>query len=102
MPDYGYFHQEMQESSVTLSLLWVEYCGQCRAEVQIPYQSTQCNKYYSDYAKEARATMHLNHKPGDTMQYNWVVILRQSLKRKPDWVNVHIFGVSLSKMQQQE
>lgn len=28
MPDYEWVHREMQKSSVTLSLLWVEYCEQ--------------------------------------------------------------------------
>ena len=30
MPDYEWVHKEMQKSGVTLSLLWVEYCEQCR------------------------------------------------------------------------
>ena len=30
MPDYEWVHREMQKSGVTLSLLWVEYCEQCR------------------------------------------------------------------------
>ena len=36
MPDYEYVHREMQKSGVTLSLLWVEYCEQCRANGDIP------------------------------------------------------------------
>ena len=71
MPDYEYVHREMQKSGVTLSLLWVEYCEQCRANGDIPYQSTQFNKYYSDFVQKTRATMHLDHKPGDTMQVDW-------------------------------
>lgn len=47
MPDYEYIHQEMQKSGVTLSLLWVEYCEQCRLSGELPYQSTQFNKYYA-------------------------------------------------------
>ena len=49
MPDYEQIHKEMQKSGVTLSLLWVEYCEQCRAAGELPYQSTQFNKYYADY-----------------------------------------------------
>ena len=71
MPDYEYVHREMQKSSVTLSLLWVEYCEQCRANGDIPYQSTQFNKYYSDFVHKTKATMHLEHKIGDTMQVDW-------------------------------
>ena len=68
MPDYAYIHKELQRSCVTLNLLWLEYCDQCRAAVEILYQSTQFNKYYGEYLAKANATMHLNHKPGEIMQ----------------------------------
>ena len=71
MPDYEYVHREMQKIGVTLSLLWVEYCEQCRANGDIPYQSTQFNKYYADFVQKSKATMHLEHKIGDTMQVDW-------------------------------
>ena len=71
MPDYEKVHREMQKSGVTLSLLWVEYCEECRANGEIPYQSTQFNKYYSEYVHKTKATMHLDHKPGETMQVDW-------------------------------
>lgn len=71
MPDYEYVHQEMQKSGVTLSLLWVEYCEQCRANGELPYQSTQFNKYYADFVHKTKATMRLEHKPGETMQVDW-------------------------------
>ena len=31
MPDYAHVHKELQRSGVTLNLLWLEYCDQCRA-----------------------------------------------------------------------
>ena len=71
MPDYEQIHKEMQKSGVTLSLLWVEYCEQCRVAGELPYQSTQFNKYYADYVHKTKASMHLNHKPGETMQVDW-------------------------------
>lgn len=71
MPDYEWVHREMQKSGVTLSLLWVEYCEQCCANGELPYQSTQFNKYYAEYVHKTRATMHLEHKPGETMQVDW-------------------------------
>ena len=71
MPDYASVHKELQRSGVTLNLLWLEYCGQCRAAGEIPYQSTQFNKYYADYLAKVNATMHLNHKPGEVMQVDW-------------------------------
>ena len=71
MPDYASVHKELQRSGVTLNLLWLEYCDQCRAVGEIPYQSTQFNKYYADYLTKVNATMHLNHKPGEVMQVDW-------------------------------
>ena len=71
MPDYEWVHREMQKSGVTLSLLWVEYCEQCRQAGELPYKSTQLNKYYADYVHKTKATMHLAHKPGETMQVDW-------------------------------
>ena len=71
MPNYEKVHKEMQKSGVTLSLLWVEYCEECRANGEQPYQSTQFNKYYADYVHKTKATMHLEHKPGETMQVDW-------------------------------
>ena len=71
MPDYEKVHREMQKSGVTLSLLWVEYCEDCRANGELPYQSTQFNKYYAEYVHKTKATMHLEHKPGETMQVDW-------------------------------
>ena len=72
MPDYEYVYQKMQKSGVTLSHLWAECCEQCRANREIPYQSTQFNKYYSDFVHKTKATMHLEHKIGNTMQRDWV------------------------------
>ena len=71
MPDYEWVHREMQKSGVTLSLLWVEYCEQCHQNGELPYKSTQFNKYYADYVHKTKATMHLEHKPGETMQVDW-------------------------------
>ena len=56
MPDYEWVHKEMQKSGVTLSLLWVEYCERCRQNGELPYKSTQFNKYYADY-------LHLRRQP---------------------------------------
>ena len=55
MPDYASVHKELQRSGVTLNLLWLEYCDQCRAAGEIPYQSTQFNKYYADYLAKVNA-----------------------------------------------
>jgi transposase len=72
MPDYDYIHKELGKSGVTLGLLWMEYCEECRANGELPYQSTQFGKYYADYVKKTNATMHINRKPGEAMEVDWV------------------------------
>ena len=37
MPHYAYVHKGLQRSGVTLNLLWLEYCDQCRAAGLITY-----------------------------------------------------------------
>ena len=71
MPDYEYVHREMAKSGVTLSLLWLEYCDQCRQSGEIPYKSTQFNKYYRDHLTRTKATMHIKRKPGELMEVDW-------------------------------
>ena len=61
MPDYEWVHREMQKNGVTLSLLWVEYCEQCHQNGELPYKSTQFNKYYADYVHKTKATVHFSH-----------------------------------------
>ena len=71
LPDCEYVHREMAKSGVTLSLLWLEYCEQCRTANEISYQLTQFKKYYRDFVVSTKATMHINHKPGELMQVDW-------------------------------
>ncbi len=54
-----------------MNLLWLEYCDACISAGEIPYQSTQFNKYYNDFLVKKNATMHLSHKPGEIMQVDW-------------------------------
>ena len=71
MPDYEKIHKELMRSGVTLTLLWVEYCEECRRTGNLPYQSTQFNKYYADYARKTSATMHIERKPAESMEVDW-------------------------------
>ena len=41
MPDYEYVGKELRKSGVTLNLLWLEYCEECRKNGELPYQLTQ-------------------------------------------------------------
>ena len=71
MPDYEYIHREMSKPGVTQQLLWFEYCDQCRAVGEIPYQLTQFKTHYREYVAKTKATMHINRKPGELMEVDW-------------------------------
>ena len=71
MPDYEYVEKELRRPGVKLSLLWVEYCEQCRDSGELPYKQTQFYKYFRQYCNISKATMRLSHKPGDTMEVDW-------------------------------
>ena len=71
MPDYEYVHKEMAKSGVTLSLLWNEYCEQCRLSGDIPFMYTQFCKYYREFATKTKAPMHIDRKPGEFLEVDW-------------------------------
>ena len=71
LPDYEHIHKEMAKSGVTLSLLWDEYCEVCRLSNKIPFMYTQFCKYYREYANVTKATMHIDHKPGEKLEVDW-------------------------------
>jgi transposase len=71
IPDWEYVHREMAKNGVTLSLLWAEYCEQCRGSGEIPYQTTQFYYYYAEYVQKTKATMRISHKPGEIMEVDW-------------------------------
>ncbi|OPX84775.1 MAG: hypothetical protein A4E53_03833 [Pelotomaculum sp. PtaB.Bin104] len=106
MPDYEYIHREMAKSGVTLTLLWLEYCDQCRESSQVPYKSTQFNKYYADYVKSTKATMHIHHKPGEIMEVDWagqpLGLLIQTLEKlfQPMclWLPCHTAAIHMWKL----
>ena len=70
-PDYEVVHKELAKSGVTLQLLWMEYCDECRANDEIPYQLTQFRKYYRDYVAKEKATMHIPRNPGEILEVDW-------------------------------
>jgi len=71
MPDYEWVHKELKKSGVTLSLLWVEYCEECRRSGDLAYQLTQFKKYYAEFARKTNAVMHIERKPGETLEVDW-------------------------------
>lgn len=70
-PDYAAIHKELAKPGVTMTLLWEEYRAKCYENGQAPYQSTQFGEKYCRWARVTKATMRIQHKPGDTMEVDW-------------------------------
>ena len=70
-PDFDWVHREMAKSGVTLSLLWNEYCSQCRQNGTIPYMYTAFCDRYREYSVRNKATMHIPRRPGEQMEVDW-------------------------------
>lgn len=70
-PDYAWIHKELARPGVTLSLLWNEYCRHCAEVGKRPYMNTQFGDKYRKWAKVTKATMRIQHKPGDVMEVDW-------------------------------
>jgi transposase len=71
LPDCERVHKELGKKGVTLTLLWEEYCEECRLAGEIPYAFTQFRFHYHRFAQTTKATMHLIHKPGETLEVDW-------------------------------
>ncbi len=100
IPDCEYIHKEMAKSGVTLSLLWNEYCEQCRLSNEIPFMYTQFCKYYRDYANLTKATMHINRKPGEQLEVDWAGQTTPIVDRNTgDIINAYVFVAALSSSQ---
>jgi transposase len=71
IPDFEYIHRELAKNGVTLSLLWNEYCENCRLEGSRPLMYTQFCYHYQVFAAQNKATLHIEHKPGERMEVDW-------------------------------
>jgi transposase len=96
-PDYERVHRELSKSGVTLSLLWNEYCEACRVEGTIPLMYTQFCLHYRQYAVIHKATLHIEHKPGERLEVDWAgtpMALQDNITGKP--IPVYLFVAALS------
>ena len=71
MPDFEKVSKELARSGVTLKLLWMEYCEECRQLNQQPFMYSQFCYHFQQFAEKERATMHIPRKPGDRIEVDW-------------------------------
>jgi transposase len=99
VPDCEYIHREMAKSGVTLSLLWNEYCSECRTNKEIPFKYTQYCYYYRQFVLTTKATLHIDRKPGEQTEVDWagqtaVIIDRDSGEIIPAYIFVAVLSCS--------
>ncbi len=70
-PDYSYIHKELAKPGVNLSLLWTEYCEATYTNGKTPYMYSQFCDKYRHWERLTKATMRIQHKPGDAIQVDW-------------------------------
>ena len=100
VPDCEYIHKEMAKSGVTLSLLWNEYCEQCRLSNEIPLMYSQFCRYYRKYANTTKATMHIARKPGEQLEVDWAGQTAQIVDRSTgEIIQAYVFVAALSSSQ---
>ncbi len=71
MPDFQQIHRDLAKTGVNLTLLHEEYTNKCLVEGRVPYKYTQFCEKYRRWAKVTKATMRIQHKPGDEMEVDW-------------------------------
>jgi len=99
-PDCEHIHREMAKSGVTLSLLWNEYCEDCRASKEIPLMYSQFCYHYQQYAATTKATMHVHRKPGEQVEVDWAGQTAPIIDSETgEIINVYIFVGVLSSSQ---
>ena len=99
-PDCDHIHKEMAKSGVTLSLLWSEYCEDCRTSKEIPLMYSQFCYHYQQYVTTTKATMHVHRKPGEQLEVDWAGQTTPIVDRETgEIINAYVFVGALSSSQ---
>jgi transposase len=99
LPDYDYVHKELLRNGVTKKLLWTEYLNDCAQNNQKAFMYSQFCYYIQQDEEQRRATMHLNHKPGEQLEVDWTgdpayITERYSEKQLPVCIFVGVLSFS--------
>lgn len=71
-PDYEHLNNELKKRNVTLMLLWNEYCADTLERGGEPYQYSAFCHRYRNWAKADGIVMHIDRKPAEQIQVDWV------------------------------
>ena len=59
-------------NGVTKKLLWTEYVNECQMAGDAPLMHSQFCYYIQQDEEKHRATMHINRKPGEQVEVDWL------------------------------
>lgn len=91
-PDFERIHKELARDGVNMKLLWTEYAGTCKAMGQHYLQYPQFCVRYRQFAQESKATMHIDHKPGEKCSVDWAGTTYDIVDEETgELVTVHLF-----------
>lgn len=99
-PDFNLIDKEMKKSGITLTLLWGEYCENCRSSGKKPFMYSQFCHHYRQHRMKSKATMHLDRQPGEQVEVDWAGQTAEIID--PDTgelITANIFVASLSYSQ---
>lgn len=71
MPDFEYIRKELLKNGVNRKLLWTEYLEECKQSGEEPLMYSQFCYHIQQNEEKRRATMHINHKPGEQIEVDW-------------------------------
>lgn len=85
--DHAYVNEQLQKRGVTMTLLWNEYCDKALETGKQPLMFTAFCSNHRKWANANRATMHIERRPADEIQVDWVGDTMQV--RDPDTAELH-------------
>ena len=71
MPDFDKLSKELRRPGVTMTLLWEEYCYDCRQNNKIPYKRSQFFYHFDHHLQSTGFTDIIHHKPGEETEVDW-------------------------------
>ena len=72
MPDFDYIRKELLKNGVNKKLLWTEYLEECSQNGDEALMYSQFCYHIQQDEQKRRATMHINRKPGEQVEVDWL------------------------------
>ena len=94
--DHDSVAREMMRPGVTMTVLWAEYCEASLASGKEPYMYSAFCQKHREWAQASKAVMHIERKPAQEMQVDYVGDTMEVLDLDSGEVlKVHVFAACL-------